>query len=428
MEANMETAESSSISDIDASEEVRDSDNDEQENPREYGKGGYCLVHLGDVLNNRYYVIRKMGWGHFSTVWLCWDTNMKRFVASKIVKCARRYTETAQDEIDLLLCVRHSDANDPKRDRVISLLDTFKIRAQGGDHMCMVFEVLGDNLLKLIIRSNYEGIPLGEVRSIIKQVLEGLDYLHTKCKIIHTDIKPENVLICKDPSEVIDMAKDTLLKCKMGMKLSVSAARCPKALCNNSFPAELNGPSTTTTTTSKQERGARKLEVKIADLGNACWIDKHFTEDIQTRQYRALEVLIGAGYGTPADIWSTACMAFELATGDYLFDPRAGSEYGRDDDHLAHIIELLGPVPKSVLTMGKGSRHFFKRTGVLRKIGPMTPWSLKDVLVEKYHWSVSEANGFADFLLPMLHYDPAKRATAAQCLEHPWLRCDINGH
>merc|ERR1719219_1395489 len=57
------------------------------------------------------------------------------------------------------------------------------------------------------------------------------------------------------------------------------------------------------------------LKVKIADLGNACWVQHHFTEDIQTRQYRSLEVLIGSGYGTPADIWSLACMAFELATG-----------------------------------------------------------------------------------------------------------------
>ena len=60
------------------------------------------------------------------------------------------------------------------------------------------------------------------------------------------------------------------------------------------------------------------LEVKIADLGNACWEQHHFTEDIQTRQYRSLEVLLGAGYGPPADIWSCACMAFELATGKHV--------------------------------------------------------------------------------------------------------------
>ena len=50
------------------------------------------------------------------------------------------------------------------------------------------------------------------------------------------------------------------------------------------------------------------VNVKIADLGNACWVHRHFTEDIQTRQYRCLEVLIGAGYDSPADIWSLACM------------------------------------------------------------------------------------------------------------------------
>ena len=53
---------------------------------------------------------------------------------------------------------------------------------------------------------------------------------------------------------------------------------------------------------------AGDLKVKLADLGNACWVDRHFTEDIQTRQYRCIEVLLGCGYCTAADIWSTACM------------------------------------------------------------------------------------------------------------------------
>ena len=60
----------------------------------------------------------------------------------------------------------------------------------------MVFEVLGHNLLKFIIRNNYQGMPLQNVKTMMKQVLEGLHYLHTKCQIIHTDIKPENVRIC----------------------------------------------------------------------------------------------------------------------------------------------------------------------------------------------------------------------------------------
>ncbi|RVE72588.1 hypothetical protein OJAV_G00040340 [Oryzias javanicus] len=140
---------------------------------------------------------------------------------------------------------------------------------------------------------------------------------------------------------------------------------------------------------------ADKLQVKIADLGNACWVHKHFTDDIQTRQYRSLEVLIGAGYSTPADIWSTACMAFELATGDYLFEPHSGEDYSRDEDHIALIIELLGKVPRKLITAGKYSKEFFTKKGDLRHITKLKPWGLFDVLVEKYEWSKEEAHSSA---------------------------------
>ena len=113
---------------------------------------------------------------------------------------------------------------------------------------------------------------------------------------------------------------------------------------------------------------------------------KHFTDDIQTRQYRALEVLIGAGYGPAADIWSAACMAFELATGDYLFEPHSGDNYTRDEDHLAHVIELLGPIPAYIINRGKYSREYFTKRGDLRHIVDLQFWALQDVLREKYGW------------------------------------------
>ena len=108
-------------------EEILGSDDDEQEAPSDYCKGGYHPVKIGDLFHNRYHVIRKLGWGHFSTVWLCWDLQEKKFVALKVVKSASHYTETALDEIKLLKCVRETDENDTLRERTVMLLDDFKI-------------------------------------------------------------------------------------------------------------------------------------------------------------------------------------------------------------------------------------------------------------------------------------------------------------
>ncbi|OXB71837.1 UNVERIFIED_CONTAM: hypothetical protein H355_015591, partial [Colinus virginianus] len=113
-------------------EEILGSDDEEQEDPADYCKGGYHPVKIGDLFNGRYHVIRKLGWGHFSTVWLCWDMQGKRFVAMKVVKSAQHYTETALDEIKLLKCVRESDPNDPNKDMVVQLIDDFKISGMNG--------------------------------------------------------------------------------------------------------------------------------------------------------------------------------------------------------------------------------------------------------------------------------------------------------
>ncbi|KAF7695678.1 hypothetical protein HF521_007401 [Silurus meridionalis] len=531
--------------------ELLGSDDEEQENPADYCKGGYYPVKIGDLFNGRYHVVRKLGWGHFSTVWLCWDLQRKRFVALKVVKSAPHYTETALDEIKLLKCVRDSDPTDPKREMIVQLIDDFKISGINGVHVCMVLEVLGHQLLKWIIKSNYMGMPLVCVKSILRQVLQGLDYLHTKCKIIHTDIKPENILLDVTDVYVRRLAAEATLWQKAGdpppsgssvstaprdkqmgklsknkkKKLKRKAKRQQRLLderlhdlhrmedldrfgapdihgnartlwklgengdeteahtqmnvngyhapgtkgspesgsscCEDGYngygPLRFSSPGSALSGTSSsilsatsesalstlsgysterdsqrsasspnnfsaadflvnplEPQNADKISIKIADLGNACWVHKHFTEDIQTRQYRAVEVLIGAEYGPPADIWSTACMAFELATGDYLFEPHSGEDYTRDEDHLAHVIELLGSIPTHFALSGRYSREYFNRRGELRHISNLKPWGLFEVLLEKYEWPLEQAAQFSDFLLTMLEFIPEKRATAAE--------------
>ncbi|KAM1743555.1 hypothetical protein ACFX12_013436 [Malus domestica] len=117
----------------------------------------------------------------------------KRFVALKVQKSADHYTETAMDEITILKQIAEGDPDDKKC--VVKLLDHFKHSGPNGQHVCTVFEYLGDNLLTLIKYSDYRGVPLHKVKEISYHFLVRLDYLHRQLSIIHTDLKPENILL-----------------------------------------------------------------------------------------------------------------------------------------------------------------------------------------------------------------------------------------
>jgi len=189
--ATMNRSPSSSSSREDAAEATAD-----EEDSEDYCKGGYHPVTVGEKFKDgKYTVVRKLGWGHFSTVWLSRDNTTGKHVALKVVRSAAHYTETAVDEIKLLNKIVAANPNHPGRKHVVSLLDSFEHKGPNGTHVCMVFEVLGENLLGLIKRWNHRGIPMPIVKQITKQVLLGLDYLHRECGIIHTDLKPENVLV-----------------------------------------------------------------------------------------------------------------------------------------------------------------------------------------------------------------------------------------
>jgi serine/threonine-protein kinase SRPK3 len=168
------------------------------------------------------------------------------------------------------------------------------------------------------------------------------------------------------------------------------------------------------------------VRIKICDLGNGCWRHHHFSSAIQTRQYRSPETIIGLTYGTSADIWSFACMIFEMITGDFLFEPRKGHNFDKDDDHLAQMMEILGRMPKNLAFSGRLSKRFFDKSGHLLKIRGLQHWPLKKVLMEKYRFVENEAKALADFLLPMLEWYPERRATAQEMLKHPWLNMESN--
>jgi len=172
--------------------------------------------------------------------------------------------------------------------------------------------------------------------------------------------------------------------------------------------------------------GDSELRIKIADLGNASPSKAHYTEDIQTRQYRSPEAILGrSDWDARADMWSIGCLVFEMITGDLLFEPQSRQkQFTKDDDHMAMIIELLGDEYAFEFEFrmgGKFSKQIFTSAGELRHIQNLKPWSLHRVLLEKYVYSAADARAINSFLLPMLAINPRDRARAVEMLNHEWL-------
>ncbi|KAK1303839.1 Serine/threonine-protein kinase AFC3 [Acorus calamus] len=396
-----------------------------------YRKGGYHAVRVGDRFGGgRYVAQRKLGWGQFSTVWLAYDTRSSKFVALKIQKSAAQFAEAALHEIEFLSAIANGDPTNSKC--IVRLIDHFKHTGPNGQHLCLVVEFLGDSLLRLIKYNRYKGIELNKVREICTSVLLGLDYLHRELGIIHTDLKPENVLLVSTINPAKDPVRSGLtpiLERPEGITNGgfIMSNNIEKKLKRKARRAVARISERRTSMVGIPQRKERTLEgidlrCKIVDFGNACWVDKQFTHDIQTPQYRAPEVILQSGYSFSADMWSFACMAFELATGEMLFTPKAGQGFDEEEDHLALMMELLGKIPRKIAIGGARSRDLFDRHGDLKRIRRLKFWSIERLLVDKYKFSELDAHEFAEFLTPILDFAPEKRPTAEQCLRHPWLK------
>jgi serine/threonine-protein kinase SRPK3 len=416
-------------------EQESDYEPSESEDEEDYRVGGYHPVKVGDTFNEgRYRVLQKLGWGHFSTVWLCYDSVGKRHCAVKVQKSDPHYAEAARDEIKLLSALHALPKKDKTDLHVVELLDHFEHRGPNGLHVCLTFEVLSKSLLSLIKRFNYRGVPIKFIKVISRQILEGLLYSHDECQIIHTDLKPENILFTVHKNERRTLNEAALEAAQEMEKLQhlrderraarrrdVSAGSETNAEDSDGADSALDFRDVGTNYEPSPELAFASGKIKIVDFGNACWESKHFTDDIQTRQYRAPEVILGSGYSARADIWSLACLIFELATGDFLYDPHSGKDYDRDEDHLALMMELLGPLPSHMIAKGIYSHQFYSKRGELLHIKRLNFWSLRDVLREKYKLPPESADGLSSFLLPMLYYDPDKRVSAKQALRHPFI-------
>ncbi|MQL96499.1 hypothetical protein Taro_029178 [Colocasia esculenta] len=356
------------------------------------------------------------------------SSQRQKFVALKIQRSAAEFAVAALHEIEVLSAIAEGDPSNSKC--IVRLLDHFKHAGPNGQHICLVIEFLGDSLLRLVRYNRYKGIGLNRVREICRSILLGLDFLHRELGVIHTDLKLENVLLLS----TINPAKDPirsgftpiLERPEGNPSGGVVVNMIEKKLKQRAKKARARISERRSSMTGISTRGRNMegidLNCKIVDFGNACWSDKQVTDDIQTRQYRAPEVILGAGYSYSVDMWSFACIAFELATGDMLFTPNGGQGFSEDEDHLALMMELLGKIPRKIALGGTRSKDYFDRYGDLKRIRRLKFWPLDRLFVEKYKFSESDAREFSEFLSAVLDFSPETRPTAAQCLQHPWLR------
>ena len=336
-----------------------------QEPPNEYAEynldGGYCRIEFGVVLYKRYTVIKKKGWGHFSTAWIVLDNKTGKIHIMKVVKSTKDCTQSAIDEVIILNNVKGLP-------HIVQIVDSFSIPDSFNKklyHICIVMEDHGTNLLKLIDDTrNGKTMPLAIVKQIGCQLLNALKALET-INLIHADIKPENVVFKFD--------------------------------------------------------GDGKIIVTLIDLGNAFKPSDGIGGDceIATREYRSFENLVGNPVDKKSDIWSLVCLLFELATGEYLFEPD-DKFFSKDEDHIALIIELLLKeeeiLDNKLVCMGSKYLDYFVSDDEgnieLQNIKELTHRSLKNVLIHTYNWEVELASKFSALLLPMLELDPKIRISA----------------
>lgn len=380
-----------------------------------YKIGGYYPVSIGEVFNNRYRIIKKLGWGVFSTVWLTYDyQEAEVFKVLKVQKADETATEGATEEIAIVKKVQPEYG--------CHLIEDFMQDSVFGVHLVLVFHLCGENLLSSIRAFRYNGLPIHIVRKISKQLLHVLVHIHEDVEVVHTDIKPENILI-STPSKAIchiiseykapplDQAIQLIDRNKFTMSKS-QKKRYKKIKKKRPLPPENDELSSE----DEEEYYDRLSKVKMVDFGNGQWINNVSDIEIQTRPYRAPEVIIAEKYNEAADLWSVACTIYELLTGDHIFNAHTGKGYNIEDDHLALICGTLD-TDMSCYKEFKYYKMFYNNDNSPKYIKNIRNRSIKSTLKRTYGFNEPEAGQWAEFFKSMFIVDYTKRPSARTILK-----------
>lgn len=428
---------------------------------------GFLPIFLGMKIND-YLIVRKLGCGLSSTVWLVLHEAKNECWALKVGRSTLCVDEALTKEY-VVLKELYRIKNSSQRIEIF-YVDKTGLRCQkhGIFHTCLLFPVMGATGLNV-----FEAGPLSleSVTKVAKNLLEDLVILHENLGVAHTDIKPENIILTLEKNDIadvynfkrdvkcllqisqpyIEMLPEEAIKRFEEMRLqytecdidttarrksigtpnmlgSFDIANC-RAIYKNyrierqiEFQSKLDNYLKEKHFNKKLKELIETEKFSLLDFGSVVFPDQpdKNANTMQTRQYRSPEVILGLGVTRKSDLWSLACVLFEFYTTEYLFSPAGDNEDQVNADHIALIMELLGPFPQHMLTTLKTQPTFLSSTGE-HLLYDLNFCRLDQLLTKKYNAGSFEAWAFASFLLPMLSLDPELRPDAAIMLTHPWL-------
>eukprot|EP00466_Bigelowiella_natans_P016799 jgi/Bigna1/76903/fgenesh1_pg.44_\ len=318
----------------------------------------YISVAPGELLCGRYRVLGVKGQGTFGTVLDTIDTKYNRNIALKVIRSERRYLDAAYREVEIL---RRISELDPKREcRCVRLYNAFEMTHKGKRHIGIVFERLGRDLHRFIRDNRYRGFHMVHVQHFAAQLLHGVRFCHHH-SLIHTDIKPENILFersdyryeknwnggLSDYKVPVSSKQDTADRLWLSdMEAQSSLARRYDEVVSTTPHVAYVHTSFSFVHNAVDVDDPPAALMTLFPLMNAT-----IAVGTPSRQYRAPEVILNVGWSFPADIWSVGCILAELRTGRLLFDTHETIPPPQDLEHLALMEKILDE--KMPLEMGK---------------------------------------------------------------------------
>lgn len=355
----------------------------------------------------RYCVIHKLGYGSYSSVWLCFNYDLKKYNAIKIQN-SEDYIE-GKSELKILNSI--SELNNK---HLMNLEDNFTIiktekkkykerkgkryivkeKVISKKHICMVMPLMACSVYDIITNNQSKDIKF--VKKCLKSLIIGLKDLHLKMGVCHTDLKPENLVISgvnkkikkiineyedfniKDlydnelkkynPKKVVK--KKVLEKCNINIlnKMNLTNEKSSDSYTVSDSDSEStdesyscqNNDNILDSDSDILEDNILDSNIILTDFGNTVKF-KYLDECVQTRYYRAPEIILEYGYSERIDIWSIGCIAYELFTGETLFEPEKTSRYSTDMHHLYLITKTFGRIPSKIINNSPVKRKFYDR-------------------------------------------------------------------